>query len=219
MYRTLVPSVLTRRKGLNIHLSCPPRIGRKAANTPELAPVGSYRTSLPPPPPEIASGTGIFSPAPRDQLCTGNTTGYITPLLFARTPGPIYPIYTVVGIGRGSRVALSSAPQEIRFELVEGLRIPPNGEFTFGFVNAIVNSNGVPIATSKGVVDYDEPPDSGPGVGGTGTINEWAVTTGSYSPSPAVALGTTFAVSGADYTFWPSSRTYSAEAIGVAPAQ
>jgi len=151
-----------------------------------------------------------------DLTTAGNTTGYITPLLFERTPGAINTVYTVAGIGKGFQVALSSTPQAIRFEVTEGLRVPPNGHFTFGFVNAGVNSSGVPITTSEGIVDFDQPADNGEGVGGTGTTNDWAVTN-SYSPSPVVALGTTFSVSGADYDFFPSSRTYSALAIGALP--
>jgi hypothetical protein len=151
-----------------------------------------------------------------DRTTAGNTTGYITPLLFERTAGPTHSVYTVVGIGKGFEVALNSAPQAIPFDVIEGLRVPANGRFTFGFVNAIVNSSGVPVTTSEGAVDFDEPADSGAGAGGTGTTNDWAVSN-SYTPSPIVALGTTFAISGADYDFFLASRTYSAQAIGAVP--
>jgi len=153
-----------------------------------------------------------------DITTAGNTTGYITPLLFERKPGTTYSVYTVVGIGKGFEVALNSASQTIPFEVIEGLKVPANGHFTFGFVNAIVNLSGVPVTTSEGAVDFDEPADSGAGVGGTGTTNDWAVSN-TYSPSPVVALGTTFSVSGADYDFFLASRTYSARAIGALPAQ
>ena len=153
-----------------------------------------------------------------DITTAGNTTGYITPLLFERTPGPTGLVYTVAGIGKGFEVALNSSPRAIPFDVIEGLKVPPNEHFTFGFVNAIVNLSGVPVTTSEGVVDFDQPADSGAGVGGTLTTNYWAVSN-SYSPSPVVALGTTFAVSGADYDFFPVSRTYSAQAIGALSTQ
>lgn len=149
----------------------------------------------------------------------GTTTGYITPLLFERSAGTTYTVYTVVGIAKGFEVALNSAPQAIRFEVIEGLRVPPNDDFTFGFINAIVNLSGVPVLSSPGAVDFDTPADTGDGIGGAATTNYWAVTATSPEPSPVVALGTTFSTSGADYPFWPLSRTYSALAIGAVPAQ
>jgi hypothetical protein len=146
----------------------------------------------------------------------GNTTGYITPLLFERTPGEATTIYTVVGIGKGFEVSLNSAPHAIPFEVIGGLKVPPNGNFTFGFINALVNSSGVPFETSPGSVDASAV-EAGEGVGGTGTTNDWAAT--ATTPYPIATLGTTFSVSGADYTFYSVSRTYSARAIGAIPAQ
>jgi len=149
----------------------------------------------------------------------GNTTGYITPLLFERSSGEAYTIYTVVGIGKGFEVALNSAARAIPFEVIEGLKVPTNANFTFGFVNAIVNSSGAQLAASAGTVDMDNPADAGEGAGGTGTTNDWSVT--NIGPNPIVALGTTFGAPGsnADYAFWGSYRTYSARAIGAIPAQ
>jgi len=151
-----------------------------------------------------------------DLTTAGNTLGYITPLLFEYKSDEAYTAYTVVGIGTGFEVALNSVPHTIPFAVIEGIRAPTNGNFTFGFVNALVNSSGTPVTTSQGVVDFDVPADGGEGVGGAGTANAWAVTN-SYSPSPVVALGTTFGASGsgADYTFYGSYRTYSALASGV----
>jgi hypothetical protein len=155
-----------------------------------------------------------------DLTDVGNTTGYITPLLFERTSGESYTIYTVVGIGKGYEVALNSAPHAIHFEVIKGIAVPTSSNFTFGFVNAIVNSSGAQLASSPGCVDMDNPADSGEGLGGTGTTNDWSVT--NVRPFPIVALGTTFGAPGSneDYTFWGSYRTYSARAIGVLlPAQ
>jgi hypothetical protein len=145
----------------------------------------------------------------------GNTTGYITPLLFERTSDESYVIYTVVGIGKGFEVSLNSSPRAIPFEVIEGTAVPTNHNFTFGYVNATVNSSGTQLAASSGTVDMDNPPDSGEGVGGAGTTNDWSVT--NRSPYPNVALGTTFGAPGsnATYAFWESYRTYSARAIGV----
>jgi hypothetical protein len=147
----------------------------------------------------------------------GTTSGYITPLLFERTAGETNTVYTVVGIGRGFEVALNSAPQTIPFEVIEGLKVPQNDYFTFGFTNAIVNLSGVSVLTSPGAVDFGQPADAGEGVSGTGSTNDWAATATSPGPSPVVALGTTFSTSGADYSFWPLSRTYSGLAIGAIP--
>ena len=118
---------------------------------------------------------------------------------------------------------LNSVAQSIPFDVIEGTKVPTNGNFTFGFVTAIVNSSGVPTATSPGVVDY-ETSSGGQGVGGPLTTNDWAITLGEPGPSPVVALGTTFGVYGADYALnSPAAqqfyRTYSAQAIGVLPAQ
>jgi hypothetical protein len=51
------------------------------------------------------------------------------------------------------------------------LRCPKTGNFTFGFVNALVDSSGAPVVASQGVVDFDVPAEGGPGVGGAATTN------------------------------------------------
>jgi hypothetical protein len=149
----------------------------------------------------------------------GNTTGYITPLLFERISGEEYTVYAVVGIGKGFEVALNPAPQTIPIDVIEGSSFTTNGNFTFGYVNSIVDLTGVTILASLGTVDFDQPADAGEGLGGVGATNVWEVT--AVSPYPTVALGTTFGVAGspADYTFWPSTRTYSAQAIGIVAPQ
>jgi len=158
-----------------------------------------------------------------DLTTAGNTFGYVTPVLFEYKPVEAFTVYTVVGIGRSFEVKLNSVAQSIPFDVIEGTKVPTNGNFTFGFVTAIVNSSGVPTATSPGVVDY-ETSSGGQGVGGPLTTNDWAITLGEPGPSPVVALGTTFGVYGADYALnSPAAqqfyRTYSAQAIGVLPAQ
>lgn len=145
----------------------------------------------------------------------GNTMGYITPLLFARVPTGSSVIYKVAGMAKGFAVTMSSVPQKIPFAAIEGIKVPPNGSFTFGYVNALVNASGMPVATSPGTVDFDDPADSGAGLGGPQTTNVWEAT--AISPSPVVALGTTFGPpgSGADHTFFGTTRTYSAQVSGV----
>ncbi len=131
-----------------------------------------------------------------DFTTAGNTTGYLTPLLFERVSGEYVTYYVVRGIGDGFFVSLNPLPGRVPFEIAEGLKESTNGNFTFGFVNAIVDLAGNQLDSSPGTVDLDNPADSGPGIGGRGTNNDWAVT--NVSPVPVVAIGTTFGVSGAD---------------------
>jgi hypothetical protein len=156
-----------------------------------------------------------------DLTTKGNTTGYITPLLFEWQSVEAFTIYTVVGIGKSFEAKLATVPQAIPFDIVAGTKVPTAGNFTFGFTTAIVNSSGVTVATSPGVVDYDTPTDGGLGVGGSLTTNDWIWTVGEPGPAPAVAVGTTFGVSGsnADYALGVPYRTYSAQAIGAIAAQ
>ena len=146
----------------------------------------------------------------------GNTSGYITPILFERVYDGPYVLYTVAGIGLGFKVNLDTAPQPIYFNVVEGIKVPTNGDFTFGYINAFVDAKGEALVRSPGTVDYDESADPGEGVGGSGTTNDWAVTA-QGPPFPVVTLGTTFGSygSGADFNFFSTSRTYSARASGV----
>jgi hypothetical protein len=152
---------------------------------------------------------------------SGNTTGYITPLLFERVPGEVYTYYVVAAIGEGFPVSINTLPQAIPFKILEGYQKTPAANFTFGYVNSMVNASGVPTASSAGTVDLNNnPPDSGEGVGGTGTTNHWMVT--DTRPSgPTVGLGTTFAApgAGANYSFYQSFRTYSAQAYGIISTQ
>jgi hypothetical protein len=149
----------------------------------------------------------------------GNTTGYITPLLFEYTSVGSFTVYTVVGIGKGFEVTLNSAPQTIPFEVIQGTKVTTAGNFTFGYINATVNSSGVPVLTSPGTVDFNLSAQGGEGIGGAGTTNVWEVTA-SIPPPSVVTLGTTFGDFGAsvDYNI-QYSRTYSAIAIGLVAAQ
>jgi len=77
-----------------------------------------------------------------DLTDAGDTTGYITPLLFERASGELFTNYVVRGIGKGFTVSLDSIPTAIRFDIVEGPKVTDNGHYTFGFVNALVDWNG-----------------------------------------------------------------------------
>jgi hypothetical protein len=144
----------------------------------------------------------------------GNTTGYITPILFETSSVDGFTIYTVAGIGKSFKVKLAPGIQAIPFNIIEGTGMAINGRFTFGFINAMVNSSGVPVAISPGTVDMNDPANSGEGTGGAGTTNNWVATATSAPPSPVVTLGTTFGGPGSSvaFTFLPPYRTYSAQA-------
>jgi hypothetical protein len=145
----------------------------------------------------------------------GNTTRYLTPLLFEFKSVEAATVYTVVGIGKGIEVSLSSSPQVIPFEVVEGTKVSTGANFAFGFMMAILNSSGVPTLAGQGVVDFDTPSDTGEAVGGAGTKHDWV-----FGPSePTVAVGTTFGLANADYALGLPYRTYSAQAIGALAAQ
>ena len=148
----------------------------------------------------------------------GNTTGYITPLLFEVVAGPDNPIYAVRSIGLGFPVSINSSPQTIPFLIAEGDTVTTNPAYTFGYVNAIVNAAGQEGLMSSGTVEMDYPEDGGAGVGGPKTLNNWMAT---GEGGITLALGTTFGTSGADFPwviFFPE-RTYSAQAEGIVHRQ
>jgi hypothetical protein len=149
-----------------------------------------------------------------DSTEEGNTTGFITPVLLESSSVEAFTVYRVVGIARSFRVQLNSGVQRIPFTMLEGIKMATQGNVTFGFINAAVDSNGVPIATSPGTVDMESPAHDGDGVGGPGTTNDWAATANADTPNPVVTLGTTFGASGAkvDFTFLAPDRTYSVQA-------
>ena len=154
-------------------------------------------------------------------LSTYTTTGYVTPLLFEFQPGEAFTIFTVAGIAKGFEVNLNTAIQTIPFDLIAGTKVTPNSRYTFGFINALVDSRGTPTATSLGTIDFDYPSDSGQGVGGSLSTNNWAALN-ECSLTPVAALGTTLSLPGAnaDYAFVvPPYRTYSAQATGTVAAQ
>jgi hypothetical protein len=126
---------------------------------------------------------------------SGKTTSYITPLLFETQAVGQYTVYIVRAIGKGYQVTVNPDPQTIPFSIAGGDKITPDGTYTFGFINALVDPNGFPVATSEGAVEYDIPNVSGDGLGGRGTTNEWAA---SSSQDTSVPLGTTFGVSGSN---------------------
>ena len=148
----------------------------------------------------------------------GNSTGYVTPLLFERIAGPFYTVYILRAIGQGFPVSINSSPQTIPFTIIEGVARTPSANYTFGYVNAMLNASGQETAMSSGTVDMDYPADTGAGVGGPRSFNTWVAT---GEGGITFALGTTFSATGADFgwvNFYPI-RTYSAQADGVVSTQ
>jgi hypothetical protein len=145
----------------------------------------------------------------------GNTTGFITPILLGTSTAEAFTIYTVVGIGKSVAVQLGPGKQKIPFDVIEGNKVITDGQTTFGFINASVNSTGIPVEISPGTVDMNDPANGGEGTGGPGTTNQWEATATTAEASPVVTLGTTFGAPGANANFsffWPPYRTYSAQA-------
>jgi len=143
------------------------------------------------------------------------STGYITPLLVERMPAPFYTAYNVRAIGQGFAVTVTSSRQSIPFNIVEDVKVTPNLDYTFGYVNALVNASGQEVETSRGTVDMAYPADSGRGVG-PNSLNLWAAT---QANTVAVPLGAIIGggLSGTDVPwveFYPR-RTYSAQVQGT----
>jgi hypothetical protein len=149
-------------------------------------------------------------------LFADNFTGQrdVTPILFELTsPG----VYTVRGVGTGDMVSPSAIAQSFAFGLQYGTATTTNGNYTFGFINAFVNTLGQQTSSTAGVVDFNTPVVAGSGVGGAGTTNDWV-----FTPTVSninIALGATFGLPGqvASYTlnnpsrsFFDTDRTYSA---------
>jgi hypothetical protein len=138
----------------------------------------------------------------------------ITPVLFEQTSAGVF---TVRGVGTGRSVVAVSAAQNFAFGLNFGIDITTNGSYTFGFINALVNSAGTPTTSSAGDVDFTNGVVSGDGVGGPGTTNRFV-----FTPTLSglnVGLGTTFGVPGTTADFilnnpslggFQIDRTYSA---------
>jgi hypothetical protein len=162
---------------------------------------------------KIPSGTHLIGFRFRfDETSAGNISGYITPLLLEETSAGIY---TVIGIGAGYEVQQYRDPQTIPFTINQGVSVPTNTRCTFGYVNALVDANGVPTLISPGTVDWDPSIDPGQGIGGPATSNAWGATD---VPSLVVTLGTTFGGPTAAYPF-VQLRTYSAFMDGVYATQ
>lgn len=166
----------------------------------------------------FSSGVNVNAPASNfsfdfshENLNSDDPTGVITPILFEQTsPGN----FAVVGIGTGHTVSVGSN-YSFDFGLTSGTSVTTNGDYTFGFINAMVNANGTLAVSSTGTVDWDDPADGGQGVGGAGTTNNWL-----FAPTDGIAtiaLGTVFSTTGnpaAIPYLVESGRTYSASLTG-----
>lgn len=123
-------------------------------------------------------------------------TRVMTPLLFEETEEGVF---AVRGIGYGRRVASDSKTQIFNFGLLHGTDVTTNDKFTFGFINALVDSDGRPTYRSAGTVDYSRTYGSTPGLGGYTTTNDWMLTQNFLDLS--TAPGTTYGVVGTDARF------------------
>lgn len=144
-------------------------------------------------------------------------SGFLTPLLFEETsPG----VYTVEGIGTGQTVTSSGSVQSFAFGLTAGTDTTTNGNWTFGFINGLVNTAGSQTNSSAGTVDVSIPADGLSGIAAATTDN-WL-----FTPSDAnvtVGIGTTFGSGvAADFALnnpglggANQDRTYSATLSGI----
>lgn len=146
---------------------------------------------------------------------------FLTPVLFENVGDDVF---AVRGIGTGRTVTSSDAPQAFAFAVQTGTDVTANGNFTFGFVNSLVNGTGAVQSTSQGATDFKEAPIA-PGSGlSAGSTNRFVFTLGEGVPN--IAPGTTFgrAGTGATYTNlndpqgtgFNGDRTYSANLAAVA---
>jgi hypothetical protein len=143
---------------------------------------------------------------------------FMTPILFQETSTGVY---TVVGIGTGRTVTSSGGIQSFSFGLVSGTATTgASGQFVFGYVNALLNSNGTEGSSSAGTVDMNIPLSGGTGVEGGTTTNDWVFTT--IGTPVTVSVGTTFATPPNSGNFALNSgtgsaqdRTYSAQLTGT----
>jgi len=144
---------------------------------------------------------------------------FMTPILFEQTsPG----IFVVRGVGAGQTVTSSGSVQTFAFNLQEGIGTTTSGLFTFGFINALVDSSGNRTASSAGTVSVSETVTPGPGIGGPSTTNDWV-----FTPTLSglnIALGASFGrpgTTGATFALNPgegfenTDRTYSATLAGI----
>ncbi len=143
---------------------------------------------------------GIF-----DNISSGSV---MTPLLFEQTTSGVF---AVRGVGTGRTITASASPQSFGFGLQQGTALASNGNFTFGYINALVNAAGTQTVNGAGTVELQTSQQSGDGISGPGSTNRWIFT--NSTPSLSVALGTTYFLPGNSGDFLVTGdRTYSATA-------
>ncbi len=81
---------------------------------------------------------------------SATSPGYITPILFEQTSSGVF---AVRGLGSGRIVTGSSSPQSFGFDRAIGSDIAANGNYTFGFINSLLDTSGDAVARSTGMVD------------------------------------------------------------------
>lgn len=105
----------------------------------------------------------------------GSGTRFVTPILFEETATGVF---VVRAIGATDTFS-TNADQTFAFGLQAGSATTTSTLFTFGFIEAAVNSSGTVTTASTGGVDLNNPADVGTGVGGLGTTNDWI-----FTPTP-----------------------------------
>ena len=120
----------------------------------------------------------------------------MTPTLFERTsPG----VSAVQAGNMGDMVSASVLAHVFAFGLQYKPDPTPHSNYTFGFMNAFVDSRDMQSFSSAGVVDFAPLVMGATGVGGAGITNAWVFTPS--GPNISISLGPTFGISGQPATF------------------
>jgi len=123
----------------------------------------------------------------------GSGTRFVTPILFEETSTGVF---VVRGIGTTDTVTTNGL-QTFAFGLQNGSATVTSGLFTFGFIEASVNSAGNQTASSTGGVDLTNPFENTPDVTADGgSTNDWVFTATPGSGVVNVRLGTKFFIPG-----------------------
>ncbi len=147
----------------------------------------------------------------------GSGVRWVTPILFQEN---VTGQFTVVGIGTSDSFSTNGL-QTFAFGLQNGSANVTSTNFTFGFIEAQVNSAGTQTISSTGGVDLSNPLDGGTDVtGDISSTNDWIFTPTPGSGGVNVAVGQTFNIPGVAAGVFPlnsstkggfnQDRTYSA---------
>ena len=120
----------------------------------------------------------------------GSAGKFVTPILFTEGAGP-NGVFTVVAIGTTDTTV--AGLNTFLFNSVNGSPVISGPNFTFGFIEAAVDTNGNQTTSSTGGVDLNNPLDGGTDVTGDGgSTNDWVFTPTPGSGGVNIHIGTTF---------------------------